>query len=281
MVAHAADEDRHGFLVGTASLRGPNELRLLRYYEDEEEIEVAAVYSHPGEIAGLSACPEDAAVVLTVSTTPEGRPGAAIWRMPDLPGDSAGSSGGGELVSKPLERVADFPEQPVGCRLLHAQFCPPAVLDGGAGDAPSSGSAARAAGSGSSRLLSVDDTHIRIWELRSDGRIAGSGSSALRQVSDIPAGDASFIGGTAWDRLHPSDVAVACDASIHVWDTRTGERTRAIERAVPAGSCVRGLSYNCNKPWHLASGGDDCRVKIWDLRKTSAPVKVLEGHTHW
>lgn len=280
MVAHAADEERHGFLVGTASLRGPNELRLLRYYEDEEEIEVAAVYSHTGEIAGLSACPEDASVVLTVSTSAEGRPTAAIWRMSDLPGESsAPASGSTELAPKPLEQLAAFPDQPVGCRLLHAQFCPPAVLDSGAGDGSSSSSAGR--GGESSRLLSVDDTHVRIWELRNDGRLAGSGSSALRQVSDIPAGDASFIGGTAWDRLHPSDVAIACDAAIHVWDTRTGERTRAIERAVPAGSCVRGLSYNCNKPWHLASGGDDGRVKIWDLRKGGAPVKVLEGHTHW
>lgn len=91
----------------------------------------------------------------------------------------------------------------------------------------------------------------------------------------------SFIGGCAWDPHRASEVAIACDSSILCWDLRTGERPRGVTHAVPAGSCVRSLSYNPNKPWHLASGGDDYRVKIWDARKTAAPVKILDGHTHW
>lgn len=41
------------------------------------------------------------------------------------------------------------------------------------------------------------------------------------------------------------------------------------------------VSYNVNKPMHLATGGDDMRVKVWDLRRPDMPVKILEGHTHW
>ena len=76
-------------------------------------------------------------------------------------------------------------------------------------------------------------------------------------------------------------MAIAADSSILCWDLRTGERPRGIPHAVPAGSCVRALTYNPNKPWHLASGGDDFRVKVWDVRKPATPVKILDGHTHW
>ena len=50
---------------------------------------------------------------------------------------------------------------------------------------------------------------------------------------------------------------------------------------MPPGCCVRAVSFNSNKPWHLASGGDDHKVKLWDLRRPAAPVKILDGHTHW
>ena len=50
---------------------------------------------------------------------------------------------------------------------------------------------------------------------------------------------------------------------------------------MPPGCCVRAVSFNSNKPWHLASGGDDYKVKVWDLRRPTTPVKILDGHTHW
>ena len=105
---------------------------------------------------------------------------------------------------------------------------------------------------------------------------------ALATVTELPLGDdVGFVGGVSWDALHPTDVAVACDAAIHVWDTRARARTRSIERAVPPGCCVRAVSFNSNKPWHLASGGDDYKVKVWDLRRPATPVNILDGHTHW
>ena len=159
--------------------------------------------------------------------------------------------------------VATVPAASGGARLLCVQWCP-----GGGDDAPSS------APPPPPRLLAIDETSLRLFELRDGG--------ALATVTELPLGDdVGFVGGVSWDALHPTDVAVACDASIHVWDTRARARTRSIERAVPPGCCVRAVSFNSNKPWHLASGGDDYKVKVWDLRRPTTPVKILDGHTHW
>jgi hypothetical protein len=48
MVAHVGDDGSHGFLVGTASLKGPNDVRLLRYAEDDDEIACVAGASQRG-----------------------------------------------------------------------------------------------------------------------------------------------------------------------------------------------------------------------------------------
>jgi len=114
------------------------------------------------------------------------------------------------------------------------------------------------------------------------GGSGGGGGGAL----GAGAGFASHVGGVAWDPHHASEVAVAVDGAVQCWDLRAAERPRCLEHAVSgaaagAGGAVRALSYNPNRPWVLATGGDDHRVKCWDLRRSAAPLKVLEGHTHW
>ena len=194
---------------------------------------------------------------------------AAVWRLCDLPGDAGPGGRHSEAAAeagetpRALEKVASVPAAPGGARLLYVQWCPTVASGGGADAAP--------------RLLAVDETALRLFDLRES-----DGTSSLTLAAELMLGeDIGVVGGVAWDTLHPTDVAIACDSSVHVWDVRVRERTRVIERAVPAGCCVRAVSYNSNKPWHLASGGDDGKVKLWDLRRPSTPVKILDGHTHW
>ncbi|KAK6304264.1 hypothetical protein J4Q44_G00248500 [Coregonus suidteri] len=47
------------------------------------------------------------------------------------------------------------------------------------------------------------------------------------------------------------------------------------------GQLVRDLDFNPNKQYYLASCGDDCKVKFWDVRNINEPVKSLEEHSHW
>ena len=53
----------------------------------------------------------------------------------------------------------------------------------------------------------------------------------------------------------------------------------AIENA--HGQLVRELDFNPNKQYYLASCGDDCKVKFWDVRNTDLPVMTLTDHSHW
>ncbi|MED6274593.1 EARP-interacting protein, partial [Characodon lateralis] len=47
------------------------------------------------------------------------------------------------------------------------------------------------------------------------------------------------------------------------------------------GQLVRDLDFNPNRQYYLASCGDDCKVKFWDVRNVQEPVKILEEHSHW
>ena len=108
-----------------------------------------------------------------------------------------------------------------------------------------------------------------------------------------------------WDPLHPKEVCAAVGTGIKGIDVRSmkyvvcpGSRCRAMQ-VLTAMLCylfrcrttvdvphahshtVRDVGYNPNKPRTVATCGDDCLVKFWDLRKASEPVKRLSGHSHW
>ena len=334
MVAHAGDDSYHGFLVGSASLRGANDvrrreradargrgdgsrggplrscqlasapggppaspahappprcnlsqIRLVRFEEDADTVSCTASFVHPGEVVGMAASPDDAGLVVT---TRNALPGlrSTVWRMPGVRAGEGGEgegtrTPGGEGAASELEVIADFPGQSSRVRVV--SWAP--------------GGSASASGSGGGVLASCDGSRVQAWTLRGDR----STSAALTPTSDcaLPsAGDApvGVCGGLAWDPHHSSELACATDGSVSFWDLRSpgSAAPRCIPAAVAAGLALRSLSYNPNKPWHLATAGDDHRVKIWDLRRLGAahaqeadepgaaqPVKVLDGHTHW
>ena len=43
----------------------------------------------------------------------------------------------------------------------------------------------------------------------------------------------------------------------------------------------RDLDFNPNKQYYLATCGDDCATKFWDVRNTQQPVLQLMDHSHW
>lgn len=64
-----------------------------------------------------------------------------------------------------------------------------------------------------------------------------------------------------------AQLAVAVDSHVQGWDLRQAKASYRISSADRA--AVLDISYNPNRPWFLATSGEDGAVKIWDFRKTS------------
>lgn len=44
---------------------------------------------------------------------------------------------------------------------------------------------------------------------------------------------------------------------------------------------VRDVDFNPNKQYYMATCGDDCAVRFWDVRKQKESLKEIKAHTHW
>ena len=106
-LAALADESRHSFLVSTANLRGPNEIRLLRYSEEDDDVRCVATWHHNYEVCSLSSNAADPTLLATAySTLDERGARATLWRLTDLheggEGEeeegAAGGGGGGDAA---------------------------------------------------------------------------------------------------------------------------------------------------------------------------------------
>ncbi|XP_053781100.1 EARP and GARP complex-interacting protein 1 isoform X3 [Desmodus rotundus] len=126
-----------------------------------------------------------------------------------------------------------------------------------------------------SRVMSLADNHILLWDLQESSRRAVLASSASLEGK----GQLKFTSGR-WSPHHNcTQVATANDTAVRGWDTRSMSQIYCIENA--HGQLVRDLDFNPNKQYYLASCGDDCKVKFWDTRSVAEPVKTLEEHSHW
>ena len=252
------------------------QLKLLRFSEEDESLSCVASFGHKHEVLSLAACPTAPSLAATVYNDVATQRGA-VWRMPPV-SFSGGTSSSLEPAAADLELIAQLPSS----------------IDEEDKNASRAGLECVAwAASGQPRLVSASRSSIREVTIREGG---GSSSSLSRSLETGPSVglstfrgvSASNVGAIAWDPHHANEVAAAVDGSVLCFDLRLCERTHVVERAVlgddgaGAGLCVRALSYNPNKPWFIATGGDDFRVRCWDLRKANGgPVKTLEGHSHW
>ncbi|KAG9336180.1 hypothetical protein JZ751_002527 [Albula glossodonta] len=98
------------------------------------------------------------------------------------------------------------------------------------------------------RLISLADNHVLLWDLQESSTKAVISSSATLEGK----GQLKFTSGNQ----------IYCIENAH-------------------GQLVRDLDFNPNKQYYLASCGDDCKVKFWDVRNIGEPVKTLEEHSHW
>ncbi|TRZ02665.1 hypothetical protein DNTS_024400 [Danionella cerebrum] len=125
------------------------------------------------------------------------------------------------------------------------------------------------------RVISLAENHVLVWDLQESSSKATISSSATLEGK----GQLRFTAGK-WSPHHSgSQLATANDTAIRGWDLRSMSQIYCMENA--HGQLVRDLDFNPNRQYYLASCGDDCKVKFWDVRHLTEPIKSLEEHSHW
>ncbi|KAG9069719.1 U3 small nucleolar RNA-associated protein [Linnemannia hyalina] len=122
-------------------------------------------------------------------------------------------------------------------------------------------------------VISVEDWRICIWDID-----IKQGTAKLTGSIDTP--DKGFKFTSAVMNPHAQEVVAVYGRSIQGWNLSSLKPTFTIKDAQPA--LLFCVDYNPNRPFQIATGGDDCKVRIWDVRDiTAGPIMTIQDHTHW
>ena len=241
VTAVSGSKERHRFLVGTCSAKEDNEVHLLDFDEDRNEVNCVAVLPHVDEVWALATHPSDPSLFLSAHFH-HTRDRATLWSIPEpLPPDSTPA----------LTEVTSLPLPPAASTVRALVFNP-------------------MEGDSSSALLSLDNAGMRLWSM------AGSEPTPTYQLEREEMYAAcwdphhpSLLVASAAQSLTGYDVR----------QSPSSAPTHSIPHA--HSDLILSLDYNPNKPYHLLSSGMDRLVQIFDLRKAAAPLITLAQHTHW
>ncbi|XP_071836526.1 EARP-interacting protein homolog isoform X2 [Apostichopus japonicus] len=257
----AAESDTIEFLVGTQSLKSDNQVHLLQFDEDNNSLNKKVFRHREGEIWQLTTSPGDRQIFAsTYSKIVDNKTQfyATVWKLPEAEDDSANEpeiQGEDEhsTQAKTLEPLCQLEDRGFGS-VVSVLWEPQS--DG-------------------SRVISLTETHILLWDLNVSDTEAKLANSVALEAKGHP----KFTAGR-WNPHHNNtQIATANDTMIRGWDVRSMKEAYKIENA--HNQLVRDLDFNPNKQYYLASCGDDCKVKFWDIRNPSAAVLSLSDHSHW
>ncbi|RUS16476.1 hypothetical protein BC937DRAFT_91161 [Endogone sp. FLAS-F59071] len=128
-----------------------------------------------------------------------------------------------------------------------------------------------------SKVVLMDDTSLRIWSLNDS--LNGAQPSATIKIPTIGDDPTTYLSNAVWNP-HAPEIVTVNEGCLSGWDLRSQKSTFSVPLAHPA--TIRALDYNPNKPHSVVTGGDDGRVRFWDVRNGGKQaVKELSDHTHW
>ena len=256
MCPQKASHEKHRFLVGTCCVNEKNELSVLEYHENLNQIEAAAVYNHPDQIWTMEPSPNELDLVLTSHQTSGGNKAVSLWRMPHQTEEDLQS--GTILEDKlELEQEATWSAADDRSTIIHSLKWHPTKPN---------------------NVLTADASSVRVLTLTESSITETSLFQYDHQDDNGVVRD--LTGGTvAWDPHTTTNCATAHGSTLYLMDTRQMKPSQVLPKT-HAGA-IRDIEFNPNKPSILVSCSDDRKVKFWDLRNMSTPIRTLAGHSHF
>eukprot|EP00808_Paulinella_micropora_P008209 g23107.t1 len=273
--------EKHQFLVGTATMREPNELHLLEYDEDSNHLGCVARYLHPAEVEGLGTHLKHPDKVLSVRLESKEHK-AALWSLKASKGQSQDST--------PLKQLCEFAGHAEGR---------PVALSWNANDASQLGAeaklasslavpAAHASASTSYPLPPPQQAPAGCWDPHHATNFAASSERALhvwdlrsgKAGIEVPAAHAGLIRDLDYNpnKIHHL-VTGGEDCKIRIWDLRKPKKSLRLLSG--HSHWVTSVKYNRFHDQLLLSGGAGGAVLLWSvLSVSSAPLGDLEDPTN-
>jgi WD40 repeat protein len=275
-VIQAVQGDRveNRWLVGSSRIRQDNHLYVLRYHSEVNELGLdAALYHDTGPVQCLATSPSDPSKFLTAA---ERSSTATLWQAPSsvmedtrgLRYDPDEEDALGAAPTENLESLTTLPSL-TGEPIVDVVWRN--ALLGDESDQPGD-------------VLTLDRSgSLTQWDVSMET------ASSVRTVDGPEGASARSLGLTprvAWDPHSNGDtVAVTRHQSVHLLDFRENNASPSgIVESFPAhrSSGIMDMDFNPNKPYVLATAGQDGLLKFWDLRSARHPLLVCRGgHSHW
>jgi hypothetical protein len=271
LVALEGDTDRNRFVAASLDLRGDNELHVLEFNEDTNEVWCQHVFAHAHEVWHCAACPAPEHAEFVCTTYASGSEmRSKLWRMEGV----AHGPGAPAETAPPVPAAVALPEvaevgDPVPLR-EHLGVIWNAVLP--------------------EQIVSLTKGRLGLATLTHGARA----STVAETASAAPPVEGSSFTCGRWDPHHAHSLGVGCGGSIVSLDTRTmksavrampkpkrtrshrgpetalsltaplvPERLVALQHTVSEAHSqrVRGLDYNPNRPYILLSCADDYALR--------------------
>ena len=233
------------FLAGTQSLKGDNYVHKI-VFDDEGNALNKSIFPHPdGEIWHLSSSPFHEDIIATVHQQFVGskaNQGCTVFKLNNNDGNCT------------TDKQFDLNCPDKQFVVSKTQWHP----------------------ADSACLLTLAETTINFWDID----VAKTTNSISSTTKYETKSAIKFSAAEWYPHSSNSQVGAAIDNSVQFYDARDPKvLVSTIDHA--HGQMIRDINFNVNKTHTIATCGDDCYVKIWDMRKKSEPLVTMSEHGHW
>ena len=252
------------FVVGTQSLKNENQIHLLEYLEENNGLSKAVFRHSAGEVWNVATHPKHSQLISTCySSQSQSFAGkvenhCSLWTLPiDM---SKPLTDDDSSTAPQLEKVTDL--EPSGAESVGRT----AVWH------PEDGH----------QIMTINDNKLLLWDIESHKNV-----SAINTEFNVSSKTSSRFNKLTTFRWSPHSncglIGIANSNYIYSKDLRMKSSSSSTAWTIPNAhsQLVRDLDFNPNAQYYMASCGDDCETRFWDVRNTGQPVLSMNNHSHW